>query len=78
MVKFESKRKALQVIEKVETEILTLIKDDLTQAEHQDISLDAWMNHFHKDEKYEEKYHTLCALEMALIDAQLFVEHQEN
>lgn len=76
MFKFPSKQKAQEIIHKAEAQILSLIEKDLIQANCNDISLDNWMGRFSKNKNMQEKYHTLSALEIALINAQQFVEHQ--
>ena len=77
MAKFESIEKAQLVLNETELAIEVLIKNDLAEAKSKEISLDAWMDLFSKNKNMQNKFHELCGLEMALIDAQLFLEHQK-
>ncbi|MCM8541476.1 MAG: hypothetical protein NE328_14510 [Lentisphaeraceae bacterium] len=78
MVYYGSLEKAQNLINKTEDAINDLITSDLQSHNCQSIDLDNWMDLFSKNEKMQEKYLTLCNLEMLLIDAQLFVEHQKE
>ena len=77
MVKFQSPDIARDKIDQIQFEIKSLIEGDLLEANCPIICLDNWMDRFSKKKEMQNKYHRLCALEMALIDAQLFLEHQK-
>lgn len=77
MAKFESTEKAQAVLRETQAVIMALIEDDLAEARCSDVNLDSWMDLFSKDKNMQEKFHELCGLEMALIDAQLFLEHEK-
>ena len=78
MLKFESPDKAREIIEKTQAEINSLIQDDLQKANCAEICLDKWMDLFCKEEEMQAKYHKLCGLEIALINAQLYLEHHRD
>ena len=77
MAKFESSEKAQAVLKDSQEEINALIEKDLTEANCSEITIDSWMDLFSKDKNKQDKFHRLCGLEMALIDAQLYLEHEK-
>ncbi|MCM8526534.1 MAG: hypothetical protein NE327_08470 [Lentisphaeraceae bacterium] len=77
MTYFQSINAAHEFISELESEISQLIEADLRSQNCSNLNLDNWMDLYSKNEAKREKFLKLCNLEMSLIDAQLFLEHQK-